>query len=126
MYAQLAENLRAQITSGRIRAGQPIPSERSLMQEHGLGRHTVRKAIAILRSEGLVTHLTGMGMIVRERAERQVLTPPAGATVLTRMPSSQERDDLDLDDGVPVFVVISPAGGEEVFPGDQFELRMPQ
>jgi DNA-binding FadR family transcriptional regulator len=125
VYLQLAEILRTRIVTGKIAAGQALPSERTLQQEHALGRHTVRKAMAVLRAEGLVTFVRGTGMVARERAERQRLVPPAGAAVLTRMPSSEERDEFDLDDGVPVFAVRTPEGSEQVFPGDRWVLIWP-
>lgn len=61
-YRQLASILRARITSGEL-AGR-LPSEKSLMQEYGLALGTVRKAIAVLRDEGLVQTTPGWGTYV--------------------------------------------------------------
>ena len=44
-----------------------MPSEKTLMQEYGLAHGTVRKAIAVLREEGLVQTTPGWGSYVIER-----------------------------------------------------------
>jgi GntR family transcriptional regulator len=62
---QLAGILRAQIQSGELRPGRIMPSETTLMQEHGLARGTVRKAIDALADEGLVNRVQGRGTFVR-------------------------------------------------------------
>lgn len=125
VYAQLADSLRTEILTGRIRPGRPLPSERTLQQEYGLGRHTIRKAVGVLRSEGLVTMVKGLGMVVRERAERQELTPPPGSAVTARMPSAQERERFGLDEGIPVIVVEDPGGDLKAYPADRWLLRWP-
>ncbi len=95
-----------------------------MQQEHGLGRHTVRKAVGMLRAEGLVSFVKGLGMVVREDPEFQVLAPPPGAEVRVRMPSAAERDEFGLEEGVPVFVIVAD-DGVQVFPGDRWVLRLP-
>jgi GntR family transcriptional regulator len=65
LYIQLAEILRGQIESGRLADGEPIPSETYLQQEHGVSRVTVRKAVALLRDEGLVYTIQARGTFVR-------------------------------------------------------------
>ena len=58
-YRQLAAILREQIASGEI-SGR-MPGEKALMQEYGLAHGTVRKAIAVLREEGLIETTPGWG-----------------------------------------------------------------
>jgi len=64
-YRQLAAILRDRIGSGEL-SGR-LPSEKTLMQEYGLAHGTVRKAIAVLRDEGLVQTTPGWGSYVTER-----------------------------------------------------------
>jgi DNA-binding GntR family transcriptional regulator len=47
----------------------PIPSESYLTAEFGVSRDTARKAVAILREEGYVRTVPGMGTFVRPRDE---------------------------------------------------------
>lgn len=64
-YRQLAAILRERIESGVLQPGQPIPSEVELEQESGLARGTIRKAVAVLRDEGLVVTTRGKGSYVK-------------------------------------------------------------
>jgi GntR family transcriptional regulator len=65
LWQQLARILRAQIQSGELPPGRIMPSEATLMQEHGLARGTVRKAVDALVQEGLVNRVQGRGTFVR-------------------------------------------------------------
>ena len=67
VYVQLAGILRAGIEAGDYPPGRALPSETTLMQEHGLARETVRKAVRVLRDEGLVQIVQGRGAYVLER-----------------------------------------------------------
>jgi GntR family transcriptional regulator len=66
VYLQLAAILRAQIAAGQYAPGRAIPSESRLMQEHGLARETVRKAVRVLAAEGLVEVVRGRGVYVND------------------------------------------------------------
>ena len=120
----LAAHLRDQIISGRIVAGQRLPSEVALMQTYGLARGTVSKAVRALRSEGLATHIRGYGVVVRESVGKEDVTPEPGATVDVRMPSPEEITKYGLAEGVPVFVVVDEQGAGQVYPADRYRLRI--
>lgn len=64
LYVQLAAILRVEITVGKLGPHDPIPSESYLEQEHDVSRATVRKAVALLRDEGLVYTLPQRGSYV--------------------------------------------------------------
>jgi DNA-binding GntR family transcriptional regulator len=64
-YQQLASILRQQIESGELASDQPLPSETSLVQEFGIARGTVRRAIEVLRDEDLVVTVQGRGTYVK-------------------------------------------------------------
>ncbi|MGH8881879.1 MAG: GntR family transcriptional regulator, partial [Stackebrandtia sp.] len=59
--------LRARITRGDWEPGRPIPSETRLVQEYGISRNTVRRAIAVLADEGVVKVAPQRGTFVAER-----------------------------------------------------------
>jgi GntR family transcriptional regulator len=67
LYVQLAGVLRAEIAAGKLGPHDPVPSESYLEQEHEVSRSTVRKAIALLRDEGLIYTLPQRGSFVAER-----------------------------------------------------------
>ncbi|MDG4809150.1 GntR family transcriptional regulator [Micromonospora sp. WMMD1120] len=61
----MAEELRHRIAAGAIAAGSLLPSESALMAEFSVARGTVREALALLRTEGLVMTEVGRGTYVR-------------------------------------------------------------
>jgi len=71
VYRQLAAILRARILDGRIAPGHVLPSEKQLEQEFGISRNTSRRAIALLRSDGLVVTVAGRGSYAATEDELQ-------------------------------------------------------
>jgi GntR family transcriptional regulator len=65
LYLQLADVLRDQIHRGVYSPGERLPSESALIADHDVSRGTVRDAIGVLRSEGLVVVEHGRGAYVR-------------------------------------------------------------
>lgn len=124
-YKQIAAALRADITAGRIPPGQRLPSETFLQQQYGVARLTARAAVDVLRAEGLAELHRGRGVIVRDRPERAQLIPPAGAVVISRMPTPEERAEYGIGEGVPVLTVEAADGTVEVYPADRWQLRWP-
>jgi GntR family transcriptional regulator len=66
-YRRIADDLREQILAGRLAPGHRMPSEHDLAQAYSTSRPTVRRAIAVLRSEGLITTGQGSGTFVRAK-----------------------------------------------------------
>jgi GntR family transcriptional regulator len=64
VYIQVANILRSRIESGELVPNRPVPSETQLQQEFGVARGTARKAIALLRDQGLVVTVKGRGSYV--------------------------------------------------------------
>jgi DNA-binding GntR family transcriptional regulator len=122
-YVQFADFLRQQIESGELAPGALLPSESALMQRYAVSRPMARKAVAILRNEGLVTTEQGVGTKVRERpAERQALFLEPDAEAIARMPNEHERVELGLDFGVPV-IEMHAGGKTELRSADTVVLR---
>jgi GntR family transcriptional regulator len=67
VYKQIADLLRAAIVSGELPAGKRLPSEQDLVDAHGVARGTIRQAVMLLRSEGLIEVQHGRGSFVRTR-----------------------------------------------------------
>jgi GntR family transcriptional regulator len=65
VYQQIAEDLRARITSGEFPPGSPLPSESQMIERYGASRLTVRHAVAALRSAGLIETAHGRASMVR-------------------------------------------------------------
>ncbi len=65
----ISEKLREQISSGQYAPGGQLPSEFDLGQQFNVSRTTVRRAIANLVNQGLVTTHRGKGVFVKERSK---------------------------------------------------------
>jgi DNA-binding GntR family transcriptional regulator len=68
-YRQIADIIRKRIESGELQPERPIPSESAIMQEFGVARATARHAVELLRDQGLVVKVPGLGTYVRKPAE---------------------------------------------------------
>lgn len=66
LYIQVADALRARILSGELEGRDRVPSESDLMREHGVARGTARRALKLLRDEGLVVTLASRGSFVAD------------------------------------------------------------
>src|SRR4051795_3684976 len=67
VFKQIADRLRAAIVAGELAPGARLPSEQELIDTLGVARGTIRQAMNLLRSEGLVRTEHGRGSFVRER-----------------------------------------------------------
>jgi DNA-binding GntR family transcriptional regulator len=63
-YQQLAEIIRGRIASGGYPKGSRLPSESDFMEEFEIGRNTARRAVAVLRDEGIVETVATRGTYV--------------------------------------------------------------
>jgi GntR family transcriptional regulator len=71
LYQQIADELRGRLAA--VGVGQVLPSEADLSTEFGVSRVTIRKALEILRDEGLVDARQGFGWYVAGEPLRQHL-----------------------------------------------------
>ncbi|GAA0264725.1 GntR family transcriptional regulator [Cryptosporangium japonicum] len=64
-YVHIADVLRRRVSDGALTAGALLPSESALSAEFGVVRNTVRRALGVLESEGLIETLPGRGRVVK-------------------------------------------------------------
>jgi GntR family transcriptional regulator len=122
-YIQVAGALREEITSGKFRPGDRLPSEAELRERFRVSTATVRGAFDQLRAEGLVVSRQGAGSFVREQTvprrlstdtttslgwyttlQRQGLTPKGQTTVRQEPAPADAAEWLGVDPGTPVTV----------------------
>jgi DNA-binding FadR family transcriptional regulator len=81
-YEQVADLLVAELRSGLFQPGERLPGERMLAEHYGVGRASVREALAALQLRGLVDIRQGAGSFFRadalERLARAAEIEPAG------------------------------------------------
>lgn len=68
LWAQVAQDLTAGISSGRFPVGSQLPTELELCAHYGASRHTVRTAIRQLQDQGLVSRNKKAGTRVEAAA----------------------------------------------------------
>jgi GntR family transcriptional regulator len=116
-WRQVTELMRSDIADGHYQPGHALPGEAHLADQYATSRPTVRKAIAQLVNEGLLTVAHGRGTFVRARPDRRLiaigrephpdlLSPSfdlaaAGWEPVT-VPSDAERDDAGLGHREPI------------------------
>jgi DNA-binding GntR family transcriptional regulator len=66
-HRQIAAWLLARIESGELAEGQPMPSEKELIDLFGVARTTVRRSIAYLRDQAVIRTVPGRGSYVANR-----------------------------------------------------------
>jgi GntR family transcriptional regulator len=66
----IADDLRKQVLTGRFKAGERLPSEAHLAAQYAVSTATLRTALAVLQSEGLVEKIHGKGNFVRRPLRR--------------------------------------------------------
>jgi GntR family transcriptional repressor for pyruvate dehydrogenase complex len=92
LHRQVAESLRALITTGKLRPGDALPPERQLAKEFGVSRVTIREALRVLQLWGLVEARQGGGNFVGAPSLEHIVGPLA-----TIIQHNQQLQDELLD-----------------------------
>lgn len=64
IYEQISKQIKSQIISGDLQAGDPLPSIRNLAKELQISVITTKKAYETLEKEGFLDSVTGRGTFV--------------------------------------------------------------
>ena len=70
IYKQLVEQFEEAIRSGKLKAGEQIPSMNDFAVKMGISKETVKKTYGILREKGLLIPQQGKGFYVAEADDR--------------------------------------------------------
>src|SRR5699024_10629410 len=129
-FGQVAADIREKITASEYPAGSRLPSERELVDTYGVSRPTIRDAVHLLRSEGVIIAEHRRGVFVRPAATIQRLartrlsndarqrdkgaflgdadtagfTPSSTVTIRFEQPDARTAQHLALDNGAEVTV----------------------
>lgn len=74
---RIVEDLRSAILTGLRAPGARLPSEHELAEQYGTSRPTVRRALALLKAQGLVVTEQGRGAFVRPKPHVRLLVSGA-------------------------------------------------
>lgn len=102
LYLQLKNQIKKEIRTGLLKAGDKLPSEAQLQKEYGMSRVTVRNAMEELAAEGYIIKVQGKGSFV---ANSDMLRLPIGVTSFS--------EDARMQ-GVSLTSTILKTGVEEI------------
>jgi len=101
-YARIADALRERLAAGDPAPGELLPSEAALVEEYGVVRNTIRRALATLEAEGLIETLPGRGRVVRPPGQPAASgTPPQYRRIATELRTEIEQGALTPGDALP-------------------------
>jgi len=100
-YVRLAQTMQSRIEDGTYPPGTRVPSENQLVQEFGMSRPTVVRALELLKRDGWLESRQGYGTIVRGRPSVVEQKDRRGRQALER-DESRTPGRLVVVDQVPV------------------------
>jgi DNA-binding FadR family transcriptional regulator len=106
------------ITTGQLRAGDKIPTERELVELFGGGRSTVRKALLELERDGLLAREVGRGTFVKNARPGSAKAETNGALAALSTPTYAELPSVarlaSPADVMELRLMLEPAVVEQV------------
>ncbi len=104
-YQTLAEGLREEITSGRLRPGERLPTEPQVCARSGVSRCTVREALRLLASQHLIVTtrgVTGGSFVAHPSPENLSDTLSTGLNLLLSTSTAGLCDLLEVRESLEV------------------------
>ncbi|MDD2619754.1 MAG: FadR/GntR family transcriptional regulator [Syntrophomonadaceae bacterium] len=89
IYEEIMEQLKDMISSGELKPGERLPSERDMSDSLGVSRASVREALTALEAIGILAIHPGEGTFVRETSVSRVFEPLAMVLAVERNPGAQ-------------------------------------
>lgn len=68
LYRKIVDEFKRSIREGKLRPGDPIPSQTKLAKQYGTSEMTMRKALAILAGDGSIVRIRKRGSFISESA----------------------------------------------------------
>ncbi|MFG1995765.1 GntR family transcriptional regulator [Actinoplanes sp. NPDC048988] len=95
------------IHDGELAPGQRMPSEKDLHDEFGFARETIRRALALLRNEGMVEVRHGHGTFVLQPPGQVALRPGDSATSTAAITATRADGTTEVH---PTGTIVTVAG----------------
>lgn len=71
LYKQVYDGLRKDILSGRLKAGEKLPTEDEIKEKYKVSAITIKKSMELLTEEGFIHRVPGRGTFVSDRASEK-------------------------------------------------------
>lgn len=104
--AQIAEQIRSSILAGEFKPGDKLPPERELAEMFGVSRPSVREALNMLASAGLLESYQGGGTVVKSLVETAVGNP---LSELIRVEQARALDVIEVRKGMEAWTAYYAA-----------------
>jgi len=120
LYEQLKEQLKSEITEGKIKAGEKLLPELELASKYNVSVITVRRATDELRSEGLLEKRRGKGTFVAttkyKKDLNQILSFTEACKMMGAVPGAQVLASEIVVPSADILEQLElPAGSETVY-----------
>lgn len=93
VYEEVIEQIQRNILEGDLKKGDRLPSERELSEMMNISRTSVREAIRVLESMGLVESIHGEGNFICTNQEKSLLQP---LSMMFKLNNGKMRDVFEL------------------------------
>lgn len=103
LYLQIATLIRGRINDGFWLPNDKLPTIAHLVDEFGVARATVRQALSVLESDGLIVRHRGRGTYVREK--------PKTPSILMSISVDRDQFESDVEGDQPLLVETERAEG---------------
>ena len=117
IYRQIAEQIKTQISNGRLPAGTRLPTVRKLASDTGVTRLTIQSAYGELQADGWIESVVGRGTFVSDQVQPQTLHSSIGHC-LTSDGILSDMFEVNTVVGVRSMAIAEP--DSDLFPVDEF------
>lgn len=77
VYEQVIDQIQEKVMDGSLKKGDKLPSERDLAEELGVSRASIREAIRVLETMGVIDSRQGEGNFICSNIEKSLIQPLA-------------------------------------------------
>lgn len=123
LYRQIAEQIKAQISDGRLPAGARLPTVRQLAEDLGVTRLTVQNAYSDMQADGWVEATVGRGTFVSQSVQTDNGAAQLGAQLT---PDGIVRDIVQFNQVVGVRSMAGADPDHSLFPADELYSQVAQ
>lgn len=125
LYHQVADSLRRRIADGEWAATGFLPSVVDLGHDYSIGQATIRRAMGVLLTAGLIEQSKGQrARILPTPGARERVQLPPGALLWVERATEEERRRESLPRGA-WMVVVHHKALQHRYPADRYEFQAP-
>ncbi|HEY8566713.1 MAG TPA: phosphonate metabolism transcriptional regulator PhnF [Beijerinckiaceae bacterium] len=108
-WRQIVDALESDIAAGRLAPGAQMPTEARLAERFGVNRHTVRRALGVLASRGLVRATQGRGTFVEPKPLAYPIGPRTRFSEVVSRAGREAWGDLVASAEIPADPSVAAA-----------------